>query len=485
MNVASNVQGAVTIPVSRQLGSGKPPAATEISYNSQDSVVLQPGSTKLSDVGPGPSVPRAELSGKPLEPVNGGYVYEAKDPKIHAALPFASVAQTIAVFEAALGTPIQWAFNGEKLGVVADGGDMLNAYYAREEGTVNFFHTTDPRTRQKMWSGDSGEVVSHEAGHAILDGLRPGYFSAWSPDAGAFHEAFGDVVATVMSMRDERVLDKLVEQTGGDLSKPNLVAAMGEQIGIVINHMGGDTGGDYTRNSINTFKWADPATLPEDGGPDQLGSEVHSFSRLWTGASYDLLKGVVDASMQAGMAPKEALRAGGDELLKIYANLFKTAPKGDFTFREMAQAMVKADQNHNGGKNVDLIKKVFTERNILGGVGFQSSARRAFVEPGNDEAPEGTKNIRVALNGGDYGMFNGAVVETAIDQDGSLTKSGEVGARVQDSLKKLIAAGRIKYTEPNQALKQQDLFDSKGQPYVGVVRWQDGRMTIERVKIAS
>lgn len=487
------IGSTTSTPVTKSLRSAEatPPEtdkSTQVSYNSQDSIVFSPSTVSLPKVGSGPSTARTKINGKALKPADdGSYVYPEKDARVHTALPFAAVANTIHTFETALGKPIKWAFGEDKLGIVADGGDMLNAYYSRDEGSLNFFHSTDPKTKTKLWSGDSGEVVSHEAGHAILDALRPGYFSAWSPDPGAFHEAFGDVVAMTMSLRDDRTLDKVVEQTGGDLSKQNVVAAMGEQIGIAINHASGGnaTGGDYTRNSINKFKWQDPSTLPERGGPDELGSEVHSFSRLWTGATYDILKGIVDANMVGGMSPKDALKAGGEELLTVYANLFKTAPKGDFTFRDMAQAMVKSDEQYNNGKNVALMTKVFTDREIIGKVAFSSTPRTAFVEAGSGSAAEGTQNIRVSLRGPDYGMFDGAIVENPVDQDGALAKSGETGARVQDSLKKLIAAGRIKYTEPNQVVTHKDLFDNQGRPYAGVVRWHDGRMVIERVLIAD
>lgn len=461
---------------------------TEVSYNTQDSAVFSPSTVTLSNIGAGPSSARAKINGKALKPADdGSYVYDSKDARVHTALPFAAVVHTINTFEAALGKPIKWAFGEDKLGIVADGGEKLNAYYSRNAGSLNFFHSTDAKTQTKLWSGDSGEVVSHEAGHAILDALRPGYLSAWSPDPGGFHESFGDVLAMIMSLHDDRTLDKVVEQTGGDLSKPNAVAAMGEELGIAINHAAGKnaTGGDYTRNAINSFTWQDPSTLPERGGPNQLGREVHSFSRLWTGATYDILKGIVDANMASGQSPKEALKAGGEALLSIYTNLFKTAPKGDFTYRDMAQAMCKSDEQSNNGKNVALMTKVFTDRKILGQVAFSSTPRTSFVEAGSENAAEGTQNIRVALHGADYGMFDGAIVENPVEKDGALTKSGETGARVQDSLKKLIAEGRIKYTEPNQVVTHKDLFDNQGRPYAGVVRWQDGHMVIERVLIAN
>jgi len=38
-------------------------------------------------------------------------------------------------------------------------------------------------------------------------------------------------------------------------------------------------------------------------------------------------------------------------------------------------------------------------------------------------------------------------------------------------------------TEPNQVVTPRDLFKPDGEPYIGVVRWQDGKMKLERVPI--
>jgi len=204
---------------------------------------------------------------------------------------------------------------------------MLNAFYSREDGNLNFFHAPDPVNGQTVFSADSGEVTSHECGHAILDALRPSFLNAWSPDPAAFHESFGDCMSILMALQDDATVAKCVDQTGGDLSKDNCVANNGENMGIVINHKAGKnvTGGDYGRTARNDFSWSDPSDLPAKTTYDKLSSEPHSFSRLWTGSFYDVLKGIADREMAAGKSPKDALRAAGDEGLRIYANLFKTA----------------------------------------------------------------------------------------------------------------------------------------------------------------
>ncbi|MHB2021452.1 MAG: hypothetical protein ACYCW6_31360, partial [Candidatus Xenobia bacterium] len=311
--------------------SAAPPQDVEVSYNPQDSTVMDAQPIIIHGVSEGPQTDKVKLKAK-LTPVNGQYVYDPTDAQYHGAVSFATVNHTIDVFSQALGHPIDWAFRG-KLGIKPDDGKMLNAYYQRFDKSLHFFHDTDKVSGQTVYSADSGEVVSHETGHAMLDGLRPAYMESWSPDPAAFHESFGDVMALMVALQDDRVLDRVVQQTGGDLSKPNIAANLGEQLGVAINDNAGKnvTGGNYTRTAINDFTWQDPSTLPDKGDATHLGSEAHSFSRLWTGAIYKVLTGMVNENLKAGQAPKDAIKNADTELLKLYANLFKTAPEGDFT----------------------------------------------------------------------------------------------------------------------------------------------------------
>lgn len=468
-----------------------PPTPTgdvEFSFNPQDSSVLDTGTIVLSGVQAGPSVEKAKLNGNNTAPKDNKYVFEPEEKGYVGALALASVANTIKIFEEALGEPIRWAFSGAQIRINADAGEDLNAYYTRQGKSLNFFHATDPVTNKVVRSGASGEVAAHEAGHAILDGLRPGYLSAWSPDPGGFHESFGDVLAMLCCLQDDRTLDKVVQQTGGDLSIPNVASNLGEELGSAINHTTGKnvTGGDYTRTAINKFVWQEPSTLPEKGGPDQLGRAVHSYSRLWTGAFYDVLKGMTDSNREAGMDPKAALKAAATEGLKLYGGLMKTAPRGDHTYRDMARALVQADRQFNGGARSELITRVFTDRRILSGAEDVPPAPTSFAPTRAYLAEsETTRPHYVSIDGPEFRQFSGARVETAVEAGASIFQETETSDRVRDNIKNLIAEGRILYTDPGKPVTEKDLFDAKGQPYTGVVRWKDGEMVIERVKILS
>lgn len=472
------------------------PQDTVFTFNPQDPSVFAPTSTTVKNVVAGeggPEVERAKLNGGLTPQEEGGFVFPTCDERHHAAVTFSAVAKTIELFEQATGQPIQWAFGDHKLEVNHDGGDMINAYYARDERSVNFFHHHNAIMGRDVHSGDSGEVVAHEVGHAVLDGLRPDYFDAWAPDVGAFHEAFGDMLGMLFALKDDRTRSRVLVETGGDLSKKNVVSALGEELGTAINDETGKnrTGGNWTRNAVNSFTWKDPAELPfNPPNPDELGSEVHNFSRLWSGAFYDVLSGVNEMNKAAGLTTAEALAKTADDGLKILANLMKEAPNGEFTFRDMANAMVSSDRNHNEGQYADLIQGVMVKREILAAEPppEQPPQEPPTQPPTKSLVPEDdsskVRNLRLTLSGSDFGKFQGAEVAIPVDRQEALVKDSSLRTRTENHLKRYIAEGRIRYTEPNEVLKPADRFDKDGRPYIGIVTWEDGKMKLERNKVA-
>ncbi|HEY4000073.1 MAG TPA: hypothetical protein VGO93_14455 [Candidatus Xenobia bacterium] len=509
---------SITTPRGPQGGSQPKPkdgADATFNYNAQDSTVLGPGTVTIHNVsgGASPSNDKVKLSDALAPNKDGSYNFKEGDKNEVLAQSFAAVAHTVDVFGQALGQPINWAFSGPQLTVNADAGEDFNAYYTRDSGSVNFFHGTDPKTNQVMYSGDSGEVVSHETGHAILDSLRPAYFSSFTPDVAAFHESTGDMMGICMSFQDPATLDNVAKETGGDLSKDNAISRTGEQLGIGINDVEGKnvTGGNFVRDALNTFKWADPSTLSGDGSdPTKLGSEAHDFSRLWTGAFYDVVKGINAENLAANPGnPKAALQATGKEAIQLLAELLKGAPQGDFTYRDMANSWVASDKA-NGGKRADLITKVMTDRGILGGAAPTPApphhGQQNPVDDGGDDGGDDgslhntftmtqhgmkpldtvTHGVTVKLGSNVPEQFQGAKITTLVDNDGALAKDSDVADRSKQAVANLIKQGRILVTSPGQKLSTKDYFDKQGRPFAGVLRYNaDGSKTIERVKIAD
>ena len=196
------------------------------------------------------------------------------------------------------------------------------------------------------------DVVTHEAGHAVLDGLRPSYIG-WGSHGGAIHEGFGDSTAMLLSMQDEKILDRVIKDTGGDLRKENLIASLAEQFGQAVY-------GDrlYLRNAINDLKMSDFESGRES-------KEVHNFGRLFGAFFYDIITESA-AKHSKNMDLKDALVKTRDDLTKIFARAMGDfSPPGNVYFDNIAEALLKADQADFNGQYKDLLKKVLIDREIM------------------------------------------------------------------------------------------------------------------------
>ena len=298
---------------------------------------------------------------------DGNYLFAPGDARLLGATSFAAVERTTDLFWNLYGLS-QWGFGGAQLTINPSSGQAFNAEYNASAGSIDFYAKKDPTTGALVSSAASGEGASHEVGHALLHALRPAYVDDVSVDAGGFRESFADITAFLSSMKDERTLARVAEQTGGDLTRSNVASRIGEQLGQALNHDSGRdvTGGPYLRDARNDFRWSDPATLPaQSEDPHQLTRDEHSYSQVWTGAFYDVFTGLVRDGMQQGQTPAEALRRSTDEGMQMCARLMKVAPVGPFTYRDMGEAFVRSDRELNGGAHSDLLTRVLTERRIL------------------------------------------------------------------------------------------------------------------------
>ena len=266
----------------------------------------------------------------------------------------------IEVWEGLNGPLTRWsaaAINPKQLRLVQDGGDQLNAGYNREN-LAFFHHATGGHT---TFSGASTDVVTHEAGHAFLDAIRPELFGTAATEDGAFHEAFGDCMAMLVALSDAGIRQTLLQQTP-DLGQPNFVETLMEDLADGIKRARGESHpASKPRRALNTFMFALPTTLPSTGGPDALTSEVHSFSRVFTGCFYDLIRNLFGGSERKdGDALLAASRAAG----KMLIGAAKTAPASLRLFQSIGRTMVLND-GASGGKNREAIGSAFSAHGVF------------------------------------------------------------------------------------------------------------------------
>lgn len=281
-----------------------------------------------------------------------------------AACAYYSVVQAIELANKFLKKPLQkWAAT-KKLFVHPRAGNQLNAFYNRS--ALQFFFANDKKENKIVYTANSSDIVYHELGHAILDAIRPDLFNMQSMEIWAFHEAFGDIHAALNSLQHDVVIDYILKETDGDLRKSNLVTKLAEEMGTAVYNVTqgrmGHTSGSL-RNLVNNFVYIEPEKLVKKGQDNQLTSEPHSFSRVFSGAFYDILISIYE-ELASSLGQKNALIYARDYMSTCIYGALPLAPANVRFFNSVAKSMILMDKNLGGRWN-NIINKCFISRNIL------------------------------------------------------------------------------------------------------------------------
>ena len=203
-------------------------------------------------------------------------------------------------------------------------------------------------------------------GHAILDAIKPQLWGAASHEAAAFHESFGDMSAILSALQLQSLRIEILQDTSGHLYQSSRLSRLAEQLGTAIRAQQPDAvNPDCLRNAVNSFTYQDPIQLPQMAPAAQLSSEPHSFSRVFTGAFFEALAGMLIAkaanpllSHRTGAARRQSgngrhpgcWRPAGPSCVHFYA--------------QVAAGMVQASASKNPGYP-PILKGVFVRRSIL------------------------------------------------------------------------------------------------------------------------
>ncbi|MEI8368253.1 MAG: hypothetical protein WCJ31_07445 [Planctomycetia bacterium] len=255
------------------------------------------------------------------------------------------------------------------------GTQKLNAYYDRA-GLRFFIYDSGSKT---YYSGLSTDTVTHEAGHALLDSLRPEFFDSLRPEVNAFHESFGDCWALLSALTDKETRQAVLKACP-TLDKPNFVESLSEYLSQAILEVIGAVSPSKPRHARNKFQYQLPTTLspgkPEDP-PEFLSAEPHSFSRVFTGCFYDT---VVNLFATAPIQNEASLLAAAQTAGRLLIAAARVARHTSRFYLEMGQRMVQADQSLSGGANAAAIQKAFAGHNLtLGGTGVISTPTTALA----------------------------------------------------------------------------------------------------------
>ena len=100
-------------------------------------------------------------------------------------------------------------------------------------------------TKGRVFTCLSSDIVNHEFGHAVLDGLRPYYYESVGAQTAAFHEFFGDLTAILMAFRNNAFRKIVLKESNGDLDTAQLLAGLAAAV-----RQGGHDA-PYLRSALN------------------------------------------------------------------------------------------------------------------------------------------------------------------------------------------------------------------------------------------
>jgi hypothetical protein len=298
---------------------------------------------------------------------DGHYLFPPGTPEFDQVNAFYFATFTLRMWERYAQRSLPWAFASSRLTIDPHVGEKANAFYS-EQACLLGFHAFAGKNGEATSTARSADIVSHETGHAILDGIRGLYNESFSVGCRAFHESFADITAMLVALHDDSLVMRLLESTQGNLRRSNFVSEVAEHL---IEHLknGNDrmlAKGIYLRNAFNQFKDVPLDTLDYlPPNPEfTLSRQEHNYSRLFTGTCYDILVGIYEQLKQT-MLPVIALYRAREAIGKLLITAIEMGPVGEIVFKDMARLLLSADMLLFNGQYQTVLKTVFAQRHLL------------------------------------------------------------------------------------------------------------------------
>ncbi len=303
----------------------------------------------------GALLPKAPPQSSRKKDVHKNFIEAAvKDPFFHQVNAWAVVQRVLEFYEDpfALGRPVPWGFDGNRLIVVPHAGFGENAFYDQHSKSLQFYYFGDQAS--PGYTCLSHDIVAHETGHAILDGVRPMYNQLSSVQTAAFHEFIGDLTAILLALFNNDIRHFVNQTTAGRLEEANVLANIAKEFGKELD------GRDYLRTAFNELSLADPKVR------DSLSP--HHVSQVLTGAMWDILTAIAtkhleknrqgktgalspaEVEAETGAAetgqkvtPANALWWAADRFRRVALQPLDLCPPCDIQFIDYAKAVILND----------------------------------------------------------------------------------------------------------------------------------------------
>jgi len=280
---------------------------------------------------------------------------EVMTPADFSLTTFAAVARVVSLFEQPdiLGRSLRWRRPERPLTIrPLDDRVGRNAWYDADRQRLCFGYFD--YNGQPRHAVESHDVVAHEAGHAILDGLAPDLLDEHHPQCLAVHEAVADLVAFIAAL-SHGGLRRFAGLELNDLHRANLLSELAE----------GFAQATTDRSSLRSL--VNDASLA--GGAGRLTDEAdpHDLSLVLSGALYDFVPEFL-RKYNEGSSTTQVLERISQQMRRFLFRALGFLPPGQLTFADVGRTVIGVNTLIHGfqgrGEWSDLTR-LFVERGIL------------------------------------------------------------------------------------------------------------------------
>lgn len=259
------------------------------------------------------------------------FLFEPGTREADCAHTFAVVREVLTLFQRARGeAAIPWAWNtggnADPIEIHPRAGISANSFYTRGARALRFFQCPQGAAGRPVFTCRSQQIVAHACGHAILDGLKPGWLCAGNPpQTGALHESFADLTALFLACSQAGPVEAAIAISKGDLRQQAFLASLGEPWGAEAQFPEG------LRNAQNRMRLSGS------------GNCIHAIARVFTGAIYDAMTDIFafERMRQAAQRdPARVLQDASAHLCRLLLNAVEQAPAANAVYADVVNQML-------------------------------------------------------------------------------------------------------------------------------------------------
>ncbi len=292
--------------------------------------------------------------------------YERTSAEGQAGSVFVTTVNTLNYYNSKTEKQIPKWPGASTLQILPRAGVNLNAFYNRR--TLSFFFANSPKIGGSIFLCDSSEIVAHELGHAILDAYRPDMWNVAFLEVAALHEAFADFTGMMHLLLYDEIIEHVLNETQGDLRKSNVASKSAEQFSGVLYRIADQSAGlspDYLRNGVNDFIYVNPTSLPKEGPHSAITAESHSFSRIMSGALYEIFAMMYESIKESGVDASNSVKQARDLITSYVLKSIQNVPINANVFSSFSKTMLWADVTMSNRKYHDKMQEIFLRRNLV------------------------------------------------------------------------------------------------------------------------